>query len=123
MPKVGTPVETAADIVAAHREITPRDAEAIRTVLNDHANPQQPSALWLATWLVDEKPLQYVDGPAPVAQVVVTRETDKAWFVNQGDADHDGVWIPKSQSVLFRAAEGVERIESAQQTLGGRGNA
>jgi len=119
MSRVGTAVETTADIVAAHPEVTPRDAAAVRTLLNDQDTPQQPVALWLAEWLCDEKPLEYFPGPAPVASVVVTRETDKAWGVYQAEGrERDVIFVPKSQSVLFRAADGVEQIDSSQQTLG-----
>ena len=110
-------VASVADIRAAHADITGRDAEAIRAVLNDHAEPTSPSVVWIAAWLTDEKPLEYVHGDAQVAAGVVQRETDKAWCWGQADRD-EGVWLPKSQTVVFRAADGVSEITSDQLTLG-----
>jgi hypothetical protein len=104
-------VATTEDIHGAHDEITGRDAEVAAELLSDGAD----AVLWLMPWLTDEKDLAYAPGDVTVAEVTVERETEKAWCVRQ----EGEVWVPKSQSVLFHPAEGVDRVDSQQQRLGG----
>lgn len=104
-------VATTADILTAHGQITGRDAEVAAELLSDGAD----AVVWLKPWLAEEKALAYAPGDVTVAEVSLERETDKAWCVRQ----EGEVWVPKSQTVLFRRADGVDRVESQQQRLGG----
>lgn len=73
-------------------------------------------AFWLPHWLTEEK----VFDPAGksdqviVAEVVPERETEKAYYVRQGNAAD---WIPKSTARIYRTAPGAE-IVSPQASLG-----
>lgn len=104
-------VTTTKDIETAADDITSRDAEVAGQLLTDGAG----TVLWLQPWLADDKALSYAPGDVTVAVVSVEKETEKAWCVSQEGEE----WVPKSQSVLFRRAEGVKKVDSQQQRLGG----
>lgn len=104
-------VTNVGDIRKAARDLGTRDAERIRSILND-----DPDAVvwWLPEWLADEKDLGYAEGTGQVAVGTVDAETDKAWCIGQPGLE-DGVWVPKSQAEMFEAAG--DGVESKQDTL------
>lgn len=116
MTNAPIPVETTDDIQAAHRDVSGRDAETVAQLLNDDAD----AVVWLPTWLTEEKALEYAHGDAQVAAGQIEAETDKAWCWSQANApgETDGVWLPKSQVVVFQTADGANEVGSSQKRLG-----
>ncbi|PSQ48330.1 hypothetical protein BRD15_05585 [Halobacteriales archaeon SW_6_65_15] len=73
-------------------------------------------AFWLPQWLAGEKPIEPAGSSDHVfvAEPVPDRETEKAWYVRQGNA---GVWIPKSVARVYHASADAD-IVSPQSSPG-----
>ena len=72
-------------------------------------------AFWLPQWLAEEKVIEPAgqSDQVFVTEVVEDRETEKAYYVRQGNA---GGWIPKSVARVYRAPAEAD-IVSPQASL------
>ena len=72
-------------------------------------------AFWLPQWLAEEKPIEPAgqSDQVFVGERLVERETEKAYYVRQGNA---GVWIPKSVARVYQTTPDAD-IVSPQASL------
>lgn len=110
-------VEAARDVRDAHAGIDGRAVATIRALLDER--DAGATVLWVAEWLCEEpdKPLTPAAGHPQVLVGAVVGETDKAWRIDQPATDADPVWLPKSESRVFRLAADATTVDGPQQRL------
>lgn len=90
--------------VLGHNDLTAREELATVDALNNIADDEL--VVWTPEWLADKKSLPPVGSSNQVFAGTLKHETEKAWLFVQPDGTED--WLPKSATVAFERAPGVE---------------
>jgi hypothetical protein len=97
--------------LAARTDLSRREIDTLVGLLDE----TDARYLVLEEWLVEEKPIEPMDGWVRLFHVkYLLDETDDAWRVRVGEEE---CWVPKSQSTLVALANDVDTVATPSKTL------